>query len=136
MEPTLGDNILIIFKSCTPLLRQFYPLLSLNNHLFAHLYLNSSIFSRAPDVCLVDITIWKSHKHQKISIGQKCQHSHLWFFPPHMHTHTHAHIQTHTHTFIFSLLSTHSLSKQYYHVTSSFNKKSSWHLWVIFLPYH
>ena len=130
MEPTLGDNILIIFKSCTPLRRQFYPLLSFNNHLFAHSYLHSSIFSLELQMCVLSTSPFESPANTKKIYVKNCQHSHLCFFPPHMHTHTHAHTHTHTHThtFIFSLLSTHSLSRHYYHVASGFNTKSWPHL--------
>ena len=112
MEPTLGDNILIIFKSCTPLRRQFYPLLSFNNHLFAHSYLHSSIFSLELQMCVLSTSPFESPANTKKIYVKNCQHSHLCFFPPHMHTHTHAHTHTHTHTHIHFQPSKYSQSQQ------------------------
>ena len=103
MEPTLGDNILIIFKSCTPLHRQFYPLLSFSNHLFAHSYLHSCIFSLELQMCALSTSPFESPANTKkiymskiVSIPISAS-SHHTCTHIHMHTHTHAHTQTPTH---------------------------------------
>ena len=103
MEPTLGDNILIIFKSCTPLRRQFYPLLSFNNHLFAHSYLHSSIFSLELQMCVLSTSPFESpantkkiYKSKIVSIPISAS-SHHTCTHIHMHTHTHTHTHTHIH---------------------------------------
>ena len=114
--------------------------LSVTTYLHIHIFIR--VFSLLSSRCVPC-----RHHHLKVlqtpkkSICQK-----LSAFPSlplpttHAHTYTctHIHMHTHklTHTFIFSLLSTHNLSKQYYHVASGFNKKSWRHLWVIFLPHH
>ena len=99
MEPTLGDNILIIFKSCTPLLRQFYPLLSLNNHLFAHLYLHSSIFSLQLQMCVLWTSPFESPANtKKIYLCQELSAFPSLLLPTtHAHTYTCTHTNSHTH---------------------------------------
>ena len=92
-------NILIILKSYTPLCRQFYPLLSFNNHIFAddeQIYISIQVFS-----LLSSRHVSCRQHHLNVLQAPKkpiCQK--LSTFPslllPTTHTHRHTDTQTHT----------------------------------------
>ena len=137
MEPTLGNNTLIISKYL--LVGNFTPC-----HLLIAIYLLMMskfislikfFLSCAPDMCLMDITIVIFRKHWKnlhvIYWKLKTTFSFMLLatLPP-------LPLNTHSQWHIALLLSTHNLKKYHYHMASCSNKKSGRNFWVIFLSNH